>query len=297
MDGVSDVLKAERERWLLARTRHWCLVVETEGLAAACFSAASICDGEGEVDIAVEVFGGCEGPGAVVVVLEDTCGAMDFTNAEAITIHVGVTGEEISCRDGVGNIFCAVSELNGSAGEERSVVDLLEDNGLVAAGMPTSSIRDVKAESDRTKEVGGRRQCPGAIAVIAELPAAGFEVDDGEGVAIDIGVAAEQINGANRVRHIFMAWIQLVIQGAGGVLQCQRQDVVGPDVECASFPVSACAPVGGAAHLPVVLTQIDHTAFAVTDQRCSGLLVGAIDRFELFNAAAGDGLGGVVIRS
>ena len=36
---------------------------------------------------------------------------MDFTNAEAITI-VGVAGEEISCGDEVGDIFCAVSELN-----------------------------------------------------------------------------------------------------------------------------------------------------------------------------------------
>ena len=76
-----------------------------------------------------------------------------------VDISVGVTGEEISSGDGVGEVFCAVGESCFNASELRDVVDGCEFKG-VGGGGSRDAVSDVVGECDGAVEVIVRSECP-----------------------------------------------------------------------------------------------------------------------------------------
>ena len=80
-------------------------------------------DGEGEVDLAVEVFGGGESPETRCGVGERADGGCEVGDGEGVAVDIGEPLKEISGLDGVDDVFLSCGEGSGGAGEERRVVN------------------------------------------------------------------------------------------------------------------------------------------------------------------------------
>ena len=83
-------------------------------------------DGEGEVDLAVEVFGCGERPEPRCGVGERADGGGEVGDGEGVTVDIGEPLKEISGLDGVDDVFLPCGEGSGSACEERRVVNRSE---------------------------------------------------------------------------------------------------------------------------------------------------------------------------
>ena len=87
-------------------------------------------------------------------------------------------------------------------GQDRRVVDRRQAEALRRRDAAAVAVDDVVAEADRAVVVGGRREGPGAVAVVDQRAVVGRQPGDRQRVAVDIGEAGEQVGGVDRVARV-----------------------------------------------------------------------------------------------
>ena len=136
--------------------------IEGEGVGGEGVAASAIGDDVVESDDAIDVRVWREGVGAITVVGNEAASGRETKDGECLSgagivgdISVGVTGEEISGGDVVGEIFRAVGESCFNASQLRDVVNRSQSKRVGGSSF-SGAVGDVVVEGDGAVEIGIR---------------------------------------------------------------------------------------------------------------------------------------------
>ena len=200
VDRVARVLGPRRQRRLRpGQDRRVVDRRQAEALRRRDAAAVAVDDVVAEADRAVVVGGRREGPGAVAVVDQRAVVGRQPGDRQRVAVDIGEAGEQVGGVDRVARVLGPRRQRRLRPGQDRRVVDRRQAEALRRRDAAAVAVDDVVAEADRAVVVGGRREGPGAVAVVDQRAVVGRQPGDRQRVAVDIGEAGEQVGGVDRV--------------------------------------------------------------------------------------------------